>query len=86
MTWSSEAGLRQVICTVRERQLRIYEHVARFPAEDSANWILFLSRFEWLDHAEGPIVCFMVASRGDLSEGHSKQVDSTGPFLRMRGQ
>ena len=35
-----EAGLRQVTCIVRERQLRLYGHVARLPAEDPAHWIL----------------------------------------------
>ena len=32
----NEAGLRQVTCIVRERQLRLYGHVARLPAEDPA--------------------------------------------------
>ena len=36
----SVAGLRQVTCTFRERQLRLYGHVARLPAEDPAHWIL----------------------------------------------
>ena len=36
-----EAGLRQVTCIVRERQLRLYGHVARLPAEDPAHRILF---------------------------------------------
>ena len=35
-----EAGLRQVTYIVRERQLRLYGHVARLPAEDPANRIL----------------------------------------------
>ena len=35
-----EAGLRQVTCTVRERQLRLYGHVARLPDEDPAHRIL----------------------------------------------
>ena len=35
-----EAGLRQVTCIVRERQLRHYGHVARLPAEDPALRIL----------------------------------------------
>ena len=35
-----EAGLRQVTCIVRERQLRLYGHVARHPAEDPVHWIL----------------------------------------------
>ena len=30
----------------------------------------FLSRSEWLDHAEGASTRFMVASGGDLSEGY----------------
>ena len=34
-----EAGLRLVTCIVRERQLRLYGHVARLPADDSAHWI-----------------------------------------------
>ena len=36
-----DAGPRQVTCIVRERQLRIFEHVARLPAEDPAHRILF---------------------------------------------
>ena len=36
-----EAGLRQVTCIVRERQLRLYSHVARLPSEDPAHPILF---------------------------------------------
>ena len=36
-----EAGLRQVTCIVRERQLRLYGHVARLPAENPAHRILF---------------------------------------------
>ena len=35
-----EAGLRQVTCIVRERQLRLYGHVVRLPAEDPAHRIL----------------------------------------------
>ena len=36
-----EAGLRQVTCIVRERQLRLYGHVTvRLPAEDPAHLIL----------------------------------------------
>ena len=35
-----EAGLRQVTCIVRERQLRLYGYVARSPAEDPALQIL----------------------------------------------
>ena len=35
-----EAGLRQVTCIVRERQLRLYGHMARLPAEDPAQRIL----------------------------------------------
>ena len=32
-----KAGLRQVTCIVRERQLRLYGHMARLPAEDLAH-------------------------------------------------
>ena len=40
-----EAGLRQVTCIVRERQLRLFGHVARLPAENLAHRTLtFLSR------------------------------------------
>ena len=35
-----EAGLRQVTFIVRERQLRLYGHVARLPAEDPAHRVL----------------------------------------------
>ena len=35
-----EASLRQVTCIVRERQLRLYGHVARLPAEDPVHRIL----------------------------------------------
>ena len=38
----SETGLRQVTCIVRERQLRLYGHVARLPAEDPAYGFLFV--------------------------------------------
>ena len=34
------AGLRQVTCVNRERQLRLYGHLARLPAEDPAHRIL----------------------------------------------
>ena len=34
------AGLRQVTCIVRERQLRLYGHVARLPADDNVHRIL----------------------------------------------
>ena len=34
------SNLRQVTCIVRERQLRLYGHVARLPAEDPAHRIL----------------------------------------------
>ena len=36
----SEAGLRQVTCIIRERQLRLYGHMARLPAEYHAHQIL----------------------------------------------
>ena len=65
-----EAGLRQVTCIVRERQLRLYGHVARLHAEDPAHRIPFLSRSEGLDHAERAPTRFMVASGGVLSEGY----------------
>ena len=37
-----EAGLRHVTCIVRERQLRLYGHVARLPTEDPSHRILFV--------------------------------------------
>ena len=54
-----EAGLRQVTCIVRERQLRLYGHVARLPAEDTflpkfEGLDYVVSKSEGLDHAEGP--------------------------------
>ena len=61
-----EAGLRQVTCIVRERQLSLYGHVARLPAEDLAHRIL--SFRGWTMPRGAPIV----ASGGVLSEryGH----------------
>ena len=57
------AGLRQVTCIVRERQLRFYGHVARLPAEDPAHQILSfrdprdyaekLEQAKVLDHDKG---------------------------------
>ena len=35
-----DAGMRQVTCIIRERQLRLYGHVARLPANDPAHRIL----------------------------------------------
>ena len=35
-----EAGLRQVTCIVRERQLRLCGHMAQLRAEDPAHWII----------------------------------------------
>ena len=54
-----EAGLRQVICIVRERQLRLYGHVA--PCGESRPSDSFLSRSEGLVHAEGAPTRFVVA-------------------------
>ena len=72
-----EAGLRQITCIVRERQLRLYGHMAQLPAElDFSNRIFligfFLSRSEELDHGEGASTGFVFASGGVLSEeyGH----------------
>ena len=64
-----KAGLRQVTCLVRERQLRLYGHVARLPAEDPAHRILS-PRSKGLVHAEVASTRFMVASDGGLSEGY----------------
>ena len=47
-----KAGLRQVTCIVRERQLRLYGRVARLRADDPANRDSFFWKPEWLDHAE----------------------------------
>ena len=55
-----EAGLRQVTCIVLERQLRLYGHVARLPAEDPAHRI-FLSRSAGLVDAETAPTRFVVA-------------------------
>ena len=63
-----EPGLGQVTCIIRDNRLRLYGHVARFPAEDPAHGF-FLSRSKWLDHAEGASIGFIVASGGVLSEG-----------------
>ena len=51
-----EAGLRQVIGIVRERQLRLYGHVARLPAEDPAHRIRTV---DW----EGLVFAWAMAKR-----------------------
>ena len=61
-----KAGLRQVIGIVRERQLRLYGHLARLLAEDPAHQILSFSGSEWWDYAEGPPGCIVIASGGVL--------------------
>ena len=58
VTCFREAGLRQVTCIVRERQLRLYGHVARLPPGDRTHRIL--SRSEGLVHAEGAFTGFIV--------------------------
>ena len=35
-----EAGVRQFTCIILERQLRLHEHLAQFPAKDPADQIL----------------------------------------------
>ena len=57
-----------VLREARERQLRLYRHVVRHP-KDPTQRTMF-SVFEWLDHAEGPTACFMVAPGGVQSEGY----------------
>ena len=64
----SEAGLRQVTCIVRERQLRLYGHVARLPAQDPAQRF-FLVEIRGAGPCRGAPTCFMVASGGVLYKG-----------------
>ena len=40
MASGSRAGMIRVICLIRERQLRFYRHVVRFPMDDPAQRIL----------------------------------------------
>ena len=35
-----KSGLKQITCIVQERQIRLYGHVARLPAEDPAHRII----------------------------------------------
>ncbi len=37
----SETGSRPIVCTIRQRQLRLYGHVARFPEADPAYRAVF---------------------------------------------
>ena len=61
-----EAGLRQVTYIIRERQLRIYGHVARLPGEDPANLILqYRDPSGWTIPRGRPHASF-----GGLSEGY----------------
>ena len=64
-----EAGLRQVTCLVRERQLRLYGHVVRLPAEDPAHRILFVE-IRGAGPCQGASTCFMSASGGVLPQGY----------------
>ena len=52
-----------------ERQLRLYGHLTRLPAEDPAHRI-FPVEIQGLDHAEGASRRSVVASGGVLSEGY----------------
>ena len=35
-----ESRMRPITCMIRERQIQLYGHAARFPAGDPAGWIL----------------------------------------------
>ena len=53
--WLRETQVRFVTCIIRERQLRLYGHVARFPEADPAHQILSAResrewRGQWADH------------------------------------
>ena len=56
-------------CIVRERQLRLYGHVGRLPAEDPAHRRLFFG-FEWMVHVVRASTGFIFASGGVISEGY----------------
>ena len=60
-----EAGLRQLTCIVRERQLRIYGHMARRPPEDLTHRIISLQDPRNAGPCRGG---FVFASGGVLSE------------------
>ena len=66
----SEVGLRQVTCIVRDRQLRLYGHVARLTAKDPAHQILSCRDPRGWTMQRGASTGFMVVSGGNLSEGH----------------
>ena len=61
--------LRQVACIVRERQQRLYGHVARLPAEAPAHRILSCQDSSGWSMLKGAPTRFMLASGGVLSEG-----------------
>ena len=59
-----ETHLRFVTCIVRERQLRLYGHVAHFPDTDPAHKILSAR-----EEVNGLTMCIMVVAGGSASHG-----------------
>ena len=54
--------MRFVTCIVRERQLRLYGHVAHYPDTDPAHQILSASEPRVVEEANGPTTCLVVAA------------------------
>ena len=53
----SRAGMSRVTCWIRERQLRFYGHVVRFPMDDPAHPILNAKdRVEWNNQRGVPLI------------------------------
>ena len=68
----SETRLTQVTSLVRERQIRVYGHVARLLAEDSAHRILSCQDLSGWTMPRGRLTGFIFASGGVLSEGYGR--------------
>ena len=62
------AGLRQVTCIVRERQLRLYGQVAQLPAENPVHRIFCRDPRGWTIPMGRPHASCL-RQVGDLSEG-----------------
>ena len=71
--------MRFVTCKVRERQLQLSGHVARFPDADPAHQILLVREPHVCRRPMGPSTCLMVAAGLSAPQGDE---DRLGISLR----
>ena len=80
-----EAGLRQVTCIVRERQLRLYGHVARLPAEDPTHRFLSCRHpSDWTMPRGRPHASWLRQVEAYLKDKGMTDVASTWAMARRR--